>query len=72
MLDWTVARAPHARGTTPGAVAASVGDVVKGNFSPPTNLGQIFWLERGLIVRESDFGDWNTALRVVGLVDARA
>jgi SnoaL-like domain len=29
-------------------------------------LGQVFWAERGLIVRESDFGDWNEALRVVG------
>jgi ketosteroid isomerase-like protein len=29
-------------------------------------LGQVFWTEGGLIVRESDFGDWDEALRVVG------
>jgi hypothetical protein len=31
-----------------------------------SRLGQVFWLERGLIVRESDFADWDEALRVVG------
>ena len=31
-----------------------------------SNLGQVFWLERGLVSRESDFGDWNEALRVLG------
>ena len=32
-----------------------------------SRLGQVFWTERGLIVRESDFGDWEEALREVGL-----
>jgi hypothetical protein len=32
-----------------------------------SRLGQVFWTERGLIVRESDFGDWEEALRVLGL-----
>ena len=32
-----------------------------------SRLGQVFWIERGLIVRESDFGDWDEALRAVGL-----
>ena len=32
-----------------------------------SRLGQVFWTERGLIVRESDFGDWQEALRVIGL-----
>src|SRR5919198_5327994 len=32
-----------------------------------SRLGQVFWVERGLIVRESDFGDWDEALRVAGL-----
>jgi ketosteroid isomerase-like protein len=31
-----------------------------------SRLGQVFWVERGLIVRESDFGDWDEALRMVG------
>jgi hypothetical protein len=31
-----------------------------------SQLGQVFWIERGLIVRESDFGDWDEALRVAG------
>jgi ketosteroid isomerase-like protein len=31
-----------------------------------SRLGQVLWTERGLIVRESDFGDWDEALRVVG------
>jgi hypothetical protein len=30
-----------------------------------SRLGQVFWIERGLIVRESDFGDWDEALRVL-------
>ena len=30
-----------------------------------TQLGQVFWLERGLIVRERDFSDWDEALREV-------
>ena len=32
-----------------------------------SRLGQVFWIERGLIVRERDFGDWEEALRVIGL-----
>jgi ketosteroid isomerase-like protein len=32
-----------------------------------SRLGQVFWGERGLIVRESDFTDWDEALRVVGV-----
>jgi ketosteroid isomerase-like protein len=34
-------------------------------------LGQVFWLERGLIVREHDFADWDEALRVVGVTPAQ-
>jgi hypothetical protein len=30
-----------------------------------SRLGQVFWTERGLIVRESDFGEWDEALRVL-------
>jgi SnoaL-like domain len=32
-----------------------------------SRLGQVFWLERGLIVRERDFSDWDDALGVVGI-----
>jgi ketosteroid isomerase-like protein len=32
-----------------------------------SRLGQVFWIERGLIVRETDFGDWDAALRVIGV-----
>jgi ketosteroid isomerase-like protein len=32
-----------------------------------SRLGQVFWIERGLIVREHDFSDWGEALRVVGI-----
>jgi hypothetical protein len=32
-----------------------------------TRLGQVFWSERGLIVRERDFSDWDEALRVAGI-----
>ena len=32
-----------------------------------SRLGQVFWVERGLIVRERDFADWDEALRVVGV-----
>jgi hypothetical protein len=32
-----------------------------------TRVGQVFWHQRGLIVRESDFGDWDEALRVAGV-----
>jgi SnoaL-like domain len=31
-----------------------------------SHLGQVFWIERGLIVRERDFSDWDEALRLVG------
>ena len=34
------------------------------------SLAQIYWIERGLIVRQSDFGDWDEALRVVGVQEA--
>ena len=32
-----------------------------------SRLGQVFWVERGLIVRESDFSDWDEALGMVGV-----
>ena len=32
-----------------------------------SRLGQVFWIERGLIVRERDFSDWDEALRAVGV-----
>ena len=32
-----------------------------------SHLGQVFWLERGLIVRERDFSDWDEALRMAGI-----
>ena len=32
-----------------------------------TRLGQVFWSEQGLIVRERDFSDWDEALRVAGI-----
>jgi ketosteroid isomerase-like protein len=32
-----------------------------------SELGQVFWLERGLIVRERDFGDWDEALAAAGI-----
>ena len=31
-----------------------------------SRLGQVFWIERGLIVREQDFADWDEALQVLG------
>src|SRR5205823_13468131 len=31
-----------------------------------SRLGQVLWIERGLIVRERDFSDWDEALRVLG------
>jgi hypothetical protein len=34
-----------------------------------SRLGQVFWIERGLIVRESDFSDWDEALRVIGVAE---
>ena len=33
-----------------------------------SRLGQVFWVERGLIVRESDFSDWDEALRAAGVL----
>ena len=30
-----------------------------------SRLGQVFWIERGLIVREHDFSDWDEALHTV-------
>jgi hypothetical protein len=36
-----------------------------------SRLGQVFWIERGLIVRERDFGDWNEALQLLGVSGAR-
>ena len=35
-----------------------------------SRLGQAFWIERGLVVRERDFADWDEALRVVGIPTA--
>jgi ketosteroid isomerase-like protein len=32
-----------------------------------SRLGQVFWIERGLITRERDFSDWDEALRVAGI-----
>lgn len=32
-----------------------------------SRLGQVFWIERGLIVRERDFSDWGEALRAAGI-----
>jgi ketosteroid isomerase-like protein len=32
-----------------------------------TRLGQAFWSEQGLIVRERDFSDWDEALRAAGI-----
>ena len=33
-----------------------------------SRLGQVFWIERGLIVRESDFLDSDEALRAAGIL----
>ena len=35
-----------------------------------TRLGQVFWIERGLIVRESGFADWDEPLRAAGIPTA--
>jgi ketosteroid isomerase-like protein len=35
-------------------------------------LGQVFWFENGLIMRERDFADWDAALRLVGVSAAHA
>ena len=36
-----------------------------------SRVGFVFWSERGLVVRERDFSDWDEALRVAG-IDAAA
>jgi ketosteroid isomerase-like protein len=38
-------------------------------FDTPT--GSVLWVERGLVVRERDFGDWDEALRAVNRNGAR-
>ena len=35
-----------------------------------SHLGQVFWIERGLIVRERDFSNWDDALRLIGVATA--
>jgi ketosteroid isomerase-like protein len=35
-----------------------------------TALGSVFWIERGLIVRNLDFADWDEALRAAGIPTA--
>jgi hypothetical protein len=30
-------------------------------------VGSAYWVERGLIVRQRDFADWDTALRAAGI-----
>jgi hypothetical protein len=35
-----------------------------------SRLGQVFWVERGLIVRERDFSEWNDALREIGVSES--
>ena len=35
-----------------------------------SHVGFVFWSERGLIVRERDFSDWDEALRVAGIPTA--
>ena len=35
-------------------------------------VGQILWVERGLVVRERAFADWDEALRVAGIPTAAA
>jgi ketosteroid isomerase-like protein len=34
-----------------------------------SRLGQVFWLEQGLIARERDFADWDEALRLIGVTE---
>jgi ketosteroid isomerase-like protein len=34
-----------------------------------SRLGQVFWIERGLIVRERDFGGWTEALQLLGVAE---
>jgi ketosteroid isomerase-like protein len=33
-------------------------------------IGSVLWVERGLVARESDFGDWDEALRAAGIAAA--
>jgi hypothetical protein len=35
-----------------------------------TFMGSVLWEERGLVVRERDFGDWDEALRAAGIPTA--
>jgi len=35
-----------------------------------TPFGQVVWIERGLIVRERGFADWDEALRAAGIPTA--
>lgn len=37
-----------------------------------SQLGQVFWFERGLIAHERDFGDWHEALRAAEIPAAAA
>jgi hypothetical protein len=37
-----------------------------------STFGFVLWIERGLIVRESDFSDWDEALRVAGIAPAES
>jgi ketosteroid isomerase-like protein len=37
-----------------------------------SRLGQVFWVEQGLIVRERDFSDWDDALREIGVSETAA
>ena len=48
-------------------MSANIGDVDSSGIELDSRLGQVFWIERGLIVRETDFGDWDEALRVMGV-----
>jgi ketosteroid isomerase-like protein len=37
-----------------------------------SHLGQLFWMERGLIARERDFADWDEAQQVAGITSPTA
>ena len=37
-----------------------------------SRLGQVFWLEHGLIAREHDFAEWGDALRLIGVTETTA
>jgi hypothetical protein len=32
-----------------------------------SNFGFVIWIERGLVVREADFADWQEAIRSAGI-----